>query len=316
MIRNVFEVLPHLLRFLTNSRLRSRRFVTDWENQMSRLERCGSAAMVLVLCTACSSSIMRVGSQYAKKGVIGPSGGTLTVSATDDAAIQGTSITIPAGALTTSVNIEIGATNLSVVSARALGPAIDFEPSGTTFAKPVTMTIPLTQTGSHVAIKAVEADGTSRTITGVTVANGLATFQASGFTLFGGFDDGSADGGDDSDGGRCTPSCADDATCGSGDGCGGACNANCVVDGGCTPNCQSDSTCGTGDGCGGTCSNNCAPDGGSDCGTRLHRCGSFMLLGGGITQCVFFDYDPRNCGSCETAAGAMPASAGPTWTAV
>jgi hypothetical protein len=269
--------------------------------------------MILVLCTACSSSIMRVGSQYAKTAVIGPSGGSLTISASDDAAIQGTSITIPAGALTAPVTIAIGATDLQVVSSGALGPAIDFEPSGTLFAKPVTMTIPVPLasgvSASRVAVMAVEGTGTSRIITGVTVANGLATFQASGFTLFGGFES-NPDGGDDSDGGSCTPSCAGGAACGSSDGCGGSCNANCGSDGGCVSSCPSDAGCGSSDGCGGTCINNCplGNDGGATCADCLDYYGAdnnscCPIEGTTLYACVNFENDPNNCGSCQDSCG-------------
>jgi len=231
---------------------------------MNSLERCRNAAMALVLCTACSSSITEVSNHYAATAVIGPNGGTLTVTAAENAAIAGTSITIPPGALSAPTTIEIGATNQSVVSSGALGPVIDFEPSGLSFAKPATMSIPLALpsglSASRVAVLAVEANGTSRAIAPVSVANGLGTFQASGFTFFGAFES-NPDGGDDSDAGNdsdagCTPSCAGDATCGSSDGCGGTCNANCS-DGGCTPSCGGDAGCGSSDGCGGTCNDAC-----------------------------------------------------------
>jgi hypothetical protein len=211
---------------------------------------------------------MNAATQYAKTGVIGPEGGTLTVSAAEDPSIAGTSITILPGALSAPVTIKIGATNKTVVSSGALGNAIDFEPSGTQFAKPATMTIPIALSGvspSHVAVMAIEADGKSRTITSVSVADGLATFSASGFTFFGCFET-NPDGGEE-DGGGCTPSCSGDSTCGSSDGCGGSCNANCS-DGGCTPTCAGDAACGSSDGCGGSCDANCGSDvdGGADGG--------------------------------------------------
>ena len=146
-----------------------------------------------------------------------------------------------------------------MVSSGALGPVIDFEPSGLGFAKPVTMSIPLTPpsglSATRVAVMAVEVDGSSRKIAPVSVANGLGTFQASGFTLFGGFENG-ADGRRRSSDRGCTPSCGSDSACGSSDGCGGTCNANCS-DGGCTPDCNGSSACGSSDGCGGTCNNAC-----------------------------------------------------------
>jgi hypothetical protein len=228
-----------------------------------------NTVLMLILCSACSGSVtQRVGSQYVKTGTFGPSGGTLTVAASDDPTLQGTQIVIPPGALSLQTLIQIGVSNQPVVSSGALGPIIDFEPSPTTFAKPVTVTIPVTLAGtspSHVGVMAVETDGTSHDITAVTVASGgvssLATFQVSGFTHYGAhFESGD----DDSDGG-CTPSCDTSAACGSSDGCGGTCNGNCDA-GTCTPQCASDAGCGSSDGCGGTCDDNC------DGGTCVPQC--------------------------------------------
>ena len=61
---------------------------------------------------------------------------------------------------------------------------VDFEPSGTVFAKPVTMTIPVTASHS-LYIEAVEADGSTSVIAVKSVSDGIATFQVKGFTSFG-----------------------------------------------------------------------------------------------------------------------------------
>ena len=91
-----------------------------------------NAMLMLVLCSACSGSTVRmVGSQYVKTGTFGPNGGTLTVLPSDDAALQGTQVIIPPGALSAQTPIQIGVTNQAVVSSGALGPIIDFEPTGT-----------------------------------------------------------------------------------------------------------------------------------------------------------------------------------------
>ena len=295
-----------------------------------------NAALALVLCSACSSStVKQVGSQFAKSGQIGPNGGTLTVSASDDATIANTSITIPPGALSASTMIQIGhVTNQPVVASGALGPVIDFEPSLTTFAKPATISIPVTLQGlapSRVGVMAVEGDQSSHDITAVTVANGLATFQVSSFTHYGAHDEG---GGTDTDGG-CAPSCGGDAACGSSDGCGGTCNANCT-DGGCTPSCA-EGACGGSDGCGGTCAcpgdGGCTPscaegacggsdgcggtcacvDGGSGC-TEYFQCSDggcdyYLVCDGGCpspyaqcgSDCVDTYSDVNNCGFCGNA---------------
>jgi hypothetical protein len=253
------------------------------------------AVVMLVLCGACSGrTTQMLGSQWVT-GTFGPNGGTLTVRASDNASIAGTQIIIPAGALSAQTTIKIGVTDQAVVApAIARGPVIDFEPSGTVFAKNVTMTIPVTPNGlsaSQIAVMAVEAGGDSRTIAPVTIAGNLATFQASGFTFFGCFES-EADGGEDTDAG-CTPSCSGDASCGSSDGCGGTCDANCEdagVDAGCVPNCdQGYAGCGTSDGCGGTCDNGC-PDAGCTANCPGSACGAADNCGGICTaNCDFSD---------------------------
>jgi len=271
---------------------------------MNGLDRCRNAALALVFCTACSSSIMRVGSQYAKTGVIGPSGGTLTVTASDDPAIAGTSITIPPGALSAPTTIEIGGTIHAVVSSGALGPVVDFEPSGTAFAKPATVSIPVSLpagvSASRVGVMAVEANGSSRTITPLTVASGLVTFQTSGFTFFGGFELPSDDAG-------CSPSCADGAACGSSDGCGGTCDANCD-DAGCSPSCADGAACGSSDGCGGTCNANC-DDAGCTPSCGEGTCGTSDGCGG-TCPCPDAGCTPScgegTCGTSDGCGGTCP----------
>ena len=108
------------------------------------------------------------------------------MTAADDSVLAGTSITIPAGALTTDTTISIGLSEQDVApkGTTAAGPVVDFEPSGTVFAKPVTMTIPVTASHS-LYIEAVEADGSTSVIAVKSVSDGIATFQVKGFTSFG-----------------------------------------------------------------------------------------------------------------------------------
>src|SRR5581483_6797031 len=187
-----------------------------------------------------------------------------------------------------------------VVSSGALGPVVDFEPSGTAFATSATMTIPVQLPqgvdASRVGVMAVEASGAIRTIVPVVVSNGFATFPGSGFTHSGCFDRGEDGNHDD---GGCTPTCGDDAECGASDGCGGTCDRNCHTDGGCTPTCGDDAECGASDGCGGTCDRNCHTDGGCTptCGDSA-ECGASDGCGGTCD---------RNCGTdgggCRPSCG-------------
>jgi hypothetical protein len=67
---------------------------------------------------------------------VGPAGGT--VSGTD-----GTSVTIPMGALSNDSNITISSVNVTAPMGTVLvGPAYDFGPEGTTFSSNVTITLP------------------------------------------------------------------------------------------------------------------------------------------------------------------------------
>src|ERR1019366_9001028 len=90
-----------------------------------------------------------VGSKDVKTASIGAAGGTITVASSDDPTLIGTSITIPPNALTTATDISIGLSTGTVYDkaasgSTAIGPVIDFEPSGTVFALPVTIPLPVT----------------------------------------------------------------------------------------------------------------------------------------------------------------------------
>jgi hypothetical protein len=148
-------------------------------------------SLVVLALVACSSGSQNVGSKYVKTATIGPAGGTIPISASDDLTLAGTSITIPANALAANTSISIGLSEVGITPSggKAAGPVVDFEPSGTVFTSPVTITIPATvgsgASKASVFIEAVEADNTARTIAVRSLAGGLATFQVSGFTRFG-----------------------------------------------------------------------------------------------------------------------------------
>lgn len=76
--------------------------------------------------------------------VIGASGGTVTVTC---GPAEGASLVVPPGALAADVTITIAETDAATgmpAGFTAAGPNIDFGPSGTTFAVPVTVTVPAT----------------------------------------------------------------------------------------------------------------------------------------------------------------------------
>jgi ZU5 domain len=285
-----------------------------------------SLVLGLAIFTACGGSTPEnMASKFVKTASVGPEGATIRVTEADDPTIAGTSIVIPKNALKTATTINIGVSAVSVVDkaaqgSTAIGPVIDFEPSGTTFAVPVTMTIPVSlpagASASHVAVEAVEADGSAREIPAV-YAGGLATIQASGFTSFGGISifGSTADSGTDSG-----AACTSDSECSSGEACiGGTCEI--------VGNCTTDSDCSSGETC---LDNRCAPppsdsgvdasdggpapcgdgvcEAGETCGSCPADCGTCeggTSDGGcpsGETECsgscVNTDSDPANCGAC------------------
>ncbi|MGD0523650.1 MAG: hypothetical protein ABSE49_00830 [Polyangiaceae bacterium] len=186
----------------------------------------GPALAITMACSSSSSSSSSSsggsssGGSSLASASIGAQGGSVTVSAAESATLAGTSITVPAGALSQDVTIAILSSSASVTASgeQAAGPVVDFEPSGTMFTSPVTMTIPVTlpsgASTSSLKIAAVEPDGTRQELAVQSVTGGLATFQASGFTGFGPVIPGP------------TMSCATNADCPAGQVCvSGACKA-------------------------------------------------------------------------------------------
>jgi Cys-rich repeat protein len=275
------------------------------------------AAVALAAFVACGGAGSGgVASKYVKTVSVGAEGATITIASSDDATIAGTSITIPAHALSANTSISIGVSALKVAPAgsTAIGPVVDFEPSGTKFAIPVTMTLPVTLPGgtsaSNIFVEAVEADGTARQIA-AQYANGIATFHVNGFTSFGGATM-STDGGS---------TCATDSDCPTGDDCvSGVCSpaaSSCTTDSDCptrevcvsgscavpSDSCSTDTDCASGEVCiSGSCST--ASDGGAACGDGACDGGSSDAgCAAGQTDCagtcVDTNTDPDNCGECR-----------------
>lgn len=149
-----------------------------------------------------------------KSQSIGSGGGTITISDSESSTLAGTSITIPAGALKSSVNITIALSSQPVTptGAVAAGPVVEFGPDGTTFAQPASITIPLQLPEGdetwHVSVEAVESNGMSLNLPGdVSYDQKSVAFQASGFTRFGAIDS-SPDGGTTDGGQDAGPTCS------------------------------------------------------------------------------------------------------------
>jgi hypothetical protein len=110
--------------------------------------------------------------------VVGAAGGTVTVT---EGPLVGTTVDIPAGALTSDVTITIGGDNDIFPEGREIrGTAIRLGPAGTTFAIPVTVTIPYT--GSSEELKVAHRDQSGMTTFLTNVAADEASQMVS-FTL-------------------------------------------------------------------------------------------------------------------------------------
>jgi Cys-rich repeat protein len=141
---------------------------------------------VLALASACGTEApQQLGSVHVKSALIGAAaGGELAVSATDYAPFAGLKVQIPAGALAqdTKITVDVAAGSLMDADATAAGPAVDLGPSGTTFSKPVTITLPVAD-AVDVALARVyvrHGDGTRE----VLVPEALTYDAAAGALVF------------------------------------------------------------------------------------------------------------------------------------
>jgi Cys-rich repeat protein len=266
----------------------------------------GSFTGIALVLVACSSGSMAVGSKFVKTATVGASGGTVTVAASDDLAIAGTSSTIPPNALTGDITISIGISAESVTrtGATSVGPLIDFEPIGTKFAVPVSVTVPATLpsgvSASSVFVDAVDASHNQSQLT-ARYAGGLAAIQVTTLAEFAAY--------------AATPdvSCTSDADCAPGGVCtSGTCTGTRVppddagdttdssVSGGCT----ADTDCSSGEVCiAGLCS---PPTVVADSGTETDAiapsdaatvsCPGTEADCSGV--CVDLTSDNGNCGEC------------------
>jgi len=296
-------------------------------------------AAVLIACSGGTS----VGSKYVKTVSVGAAGATISVATSDDPTIAGTKIVIPANALSTTTTITIGidASNINPTGTTTAGPVVDFEPSGTKFAVPVTITLPVTLpagvSSSRLFVEALEAGGETSRLAASYVA-GFATFHANGFTDFGGCiapagsdaslnciadsdcaagqvcNSGICVGGVSGDGGTdATFGCSDNTECPAGeqcvDGfCGFTVDAS-VIDGG-PAACATDADCPSGEQC---FSGECFAesfDAGADASFNPDAadaafCGSDSDCPGGDTCCSGVCADLQNdndsCGGCDMA---------------
>jgi hypothetical protein len=121
----------------------------------------------LLSCADDPANVAATGPSSVKQAV-GPDGGTIVV--------QGATVTIPKGALTTSLDITISASESGPPNGFvALSKVFVCEPSGTDFAEPVTMKMPFDDDGKPSSIFwSTGADPTFKDVGG-EVAGGAMT---------------------------------------------------------------------------------------------------------------------------------------------
>jgi hypothetical protein len=268
--------------------------------------------LAVVAGAACSSGPTPVASKFVKTATVDASGGTVTVAATDDLAIAGTSITIPPHALASATTISIGiAAGASPrAGATAIGPLIDFEPSGTTFAIPVTITVPATLpsgvSATRVFVEEVDANQAAHQVMAL-YSSGLSSIQVTNLAEFGAYTTDAA------------VTCTTDTDCAPGGVCtAGTCTGTRVPpddagsDASVPGACSLDTDCPSGETCvDGLCAvSTTGDDSGADDAAAANDAGDASSLGdaaactGAITDtdcggtCVDLTSDSNNCGAC------------------
>ena len=137
-------------------------------------------AGVLALVISCSDS-KSDSAPSADATRIGSDGGTVTEGKA--------SVDVPKGALGSPVKIAVTPSEVSVTPPDGYvlaGPAIAFTPYGTTFEKPVTLTLPYSSSSETLAVLRLddEDDDSWEVIGGGKFAKGLATLDVSSFSIY------------------------------------------------------------------------------------------------------------------------------------
>jgi len=139
-----------------------------------------SAVVLTLAITSCGGS----GASHSKPNTIGPAGGTVTES-------TGAQVVIPAGALTQDTAIAVTKTSLGAPPLPAgitpFGSIYAFTPHGTSFAVPVTMTVPfdpaLVPTGSTATLYKTDAtQGAWEEVSGSSVNGSLMSGKVTSFS--------------------------------------------------------------------------------------------------------------------------------------
>ncbi len=141
---------------------------------MSRIAICATGmAVTCALVIGCSGG----GSSEPPAGTIkAATGGTVSLSG-------GPSVQIPAGALAVDTVVTVQQSTIQAPNG-AVTPVYEFGPSGTTFSKPVTVTIPVPAGTTDGAIWTRQEGATTFTSVPTTISGGVATAQVTHFSVY------------------------------------------------------------------------------------------------------------------------------------
>jgi len=189
-----------------------------------------------------------LGSRYVKAENVSSNGALIQVNANENAALAGTSLAIPAGALSRDTTVTVDLFNGSILANDlAAGPTVEWGPSGTTFAVPAEMLLPYTADAQdEIFVQVEEANGErfelAPSAVSVDVSRKLVRFRINGFTKFQAgarrqcASDTACASGKACRAGRCAATCTSNAQCGANQTCeNGACQAEGTI---CVSNAQ------------------------------------------------------------------------------
>jgi hypothetical protein len=100
---------------------------------------------------------------------------------------SGAGVNVPAGSVSEAKTLQIDAESPEVIAATLpenAGQPYAFTPHGTTFESAVTITVPAVAGATQVLRLDDEQDTTWEVVEGVTIANGVATFQTNHFCVY------------------------------------------------------------------------------------------------------------------------------------
>lgn len=142
---------------------------------------CLSFACVLGLVVSCSDNDSNPPAASGDATKIGKDGGTVTAGKA--------SVVVPEGALSSPVAIAVALSEVEVPAPSGyslVGTPIAFTPHGTTFKKPVTLTLPYSSASDKLALLRLddEDDESWELVDGGSYAKGLATVEVESFSIY------------------------------------------------------------------------------------------------------------------------------------